>query len=192
MSKKIKKTDDSNFPLKYFAGIGSRSTPQFILDVMPKITEYLYGKNYILRSGGADGADSYFEKGVPLNYDKEIFLPWRNFNNNSSPYYIGSDLLDQDNYLLAESIAKKFHPRWDKLNDTVKKLMTRNVFQILGPNPNDSENHSDLVVCYCPFNQYGKLTGGTSQALRIAEHYNIKVYNLFLKEDLDKILKKVA
>jgi hypothetical protein len=177
---------------KYFAGIGSRTTPQNILDLMPKITEYLYDKNYILRSGGANGADEYFEKGVPQGKIKEIFLPWKNFNNNSSPLYIeNKNKILEENLNIATTYAKNFHPNWERLKPAGKKLMTRNSFQILGIEPNNEKQFSNVVICYCPIKN-GKPTGGTAQALRIAEHHNIKIYNLFLQDDYNKILNKLG
>jgi len=176
--------------MKYFAGIGSRSTPQNILELMPQITQYLYSKNYILRSGGADGADTYFEKGVPLNEPKQIFLPWKNFNNNPSLYYLNS-FIKKEAWNKAEEIANKFHPQYKYLKQGAQKLMTRNTFQVLGPNPSDQSQWSSLIVCYCPLSSDGNPKGGTAQALRIASNYNIQIYNLYLEEDLDKIKAKI-
>ena len=175
---------------KYFAGIGSRSTPKHILDLMPKITKYLYSKNYILRSGGADGADTFFENGVPEDKEKQIFLPWKNFNKNPSLYYLNS-LISKENWDEAKKIASNFHPSYQYLKHGVKKLMTRNTFQVLGPNPLDPSQWSSLVVCYCPLDSDGNLKGGTAQALRIADYKGIKIYNLFVEEDLNKILEKI-
>ena len=63
----------------YYAGIGSRDTPRWVLDCMKKLA-YCLSDDFILRSGGADGADSYFEIGCDKgNGEKEIFLPWRGF-----------------------------------------------------------------------------------------------------------------
>lgn len=42
---------------KYYAGIGSRSTPKDILKLFESLGRYLATCNFILRSGGADGAD---------------------------------------------------------------------------------------------------------------------------------------
>lgn len=47
----------------YYAGVGSRETPQDILNTMYKIGKYLASKGYTLRSGGAIGADTAFENG---------------------------------------------------------------------------------------------------------------------------------
>jgi len=50
----------------YYAGIGSRSTPDNVLGIMEKLGIVLAKKGFILRSGGADGADKAFEKGCDL------------------------------------------------------------------------------------------------------------------------------
>ena len=68
----------------YYAGIGSRNTPVSILNAFMELGKILAEKGYILRSGRADGADSYFEKGaVSVHGTCEIFLPWRSFQSNS-------------------------------------------------------------------------------------------------------------
>ena len=54
-----------------YAGIGSRKTPIKILKEMTKIANFLNKKGYILRSGGAIGADKAFENGS--GNKKEIF-----------------------------------------------------------------------------------------------------------------------
>jgi predicted Rossmann fold nucleotide-binding protein DprA/Smf involved in DNA uptake len=48
----------------YYAGIGARSTPPQILSVMTRLASKLEGMGYTLRSGGAAGADTAFERGV--------------------------------------------------------------------------------------------------------------------------------
>ena len=56
----------SGQPINYrsYAGIGSRKTPPHVLAAMTQIAEALAERGYILRSGGAGGADSAFEKGA--------------------------------------------------------------------------------------------------------------------------------
>ena len=39
--------------MKYYAGVGSRETPQDVLETMWKIGKHLADKGYTLRSGGA-------------------------------------------------------------------------------------------------------------------------------------------
>lgn len=164
-----KKDRNSNFNMKYFSGIGSRETPSEIQRLMTYITEYLYEKYYILRSGGANGADKAFEKGVPKGSDKEIYLPWIRFNGNQSILYdVGPEVMD---------LAAKFHPAWTQLSRHAKRLIARNGYQVLGKN---LETPSKFVVCWTPG---GKLTGGTAQAIRIAIYYKIPIFNLGKQKD---------
>jgi hypothetical protein len=138
---------------------------------MSKIAGFLAIKNYILRSGGADGADSAFEAGCDLaRGSKEIYLPWKGFNNNPSELYT--------QHPKAFEIAAKFHPSWDKLKDSVKKLMARNVHQVLG---NDLGSPVEFVVCWTPNGLGG---GGTGQALRLAKSLDIKIFDLGKKETI--------
>jgi len=157
---------------KYFAGIGSRETPQEILKTMFDISSVLTTNGYILRSGSAPGADQSFEKGV-LNNNKQIFLPWKNFENNKSTYYTISEE--------AYELAKKYHPRFTYLSQGAKKLIARNGYIILGYNLKEPV---EFVVCWTP---NGKITGGTGQGLRIANDLEIPIYNLFHLEDRNKI-----
>lgn len=155
---------------KYYAGIGSRETPSHILQMMTKIAKILDSKGCILRSGGANGADLAFENG---SSNKEIYLPWRAFNNNDSPlYHICNESLQ---------LAKTLHPSWSRLNQAGRKLMARNCYQILGSNLNKPV---DFVICYT---KDGKASGGTGQAIRLAKLNNIPVYNLFNNEDFNKL-----
>lgn len=140
---------------------------------MTEIASFLERKNYILCSGGAVGADSAFEKGVQNLDMKRIFLPWLKFNGNNSPFYT----ISED----AIKLAKEFHPSWYRLSPFAKKLIARNGYQVLGGN---LDSPVDFIICYT---SNGKAAGGTGQALRIANQYNIPVYNLYFKEKIAQI-----
>lgn len=156
---------------KYYAGIGSRETPLSLCPLIEKIVKILNKKDYILRSGGAQGADTFFEK---CANKKEIFLPWKDFNNNKSEIY-GSL------HPLAIEMAKQFHPNYDALSQAAKTLMARNSQQIFGL---DMQTPVEFVVCWT---KDGKATGGTGQAIRIAQYHKIPVYNLKNDIDIDKL-----
>jgi predicted Rossmann fold nucleotide-binding protein DprA/Smf involved in DNA uptake len=47
----------------YYAGIGSRETPDSVLENMKILATYLAKKGLVLRSGAASGAGSAFEEG---------------------------------------------------------------------------------------------------------------------------------
>jgi len=164
--------------MKYYAGIGSRETPKDIQDLMTKLATTLESKEYILRSGGADGADTAFENGVLDDNNKEIYLPWKNFNNSNSPYY------NFDNIDEATKIAKQFHPKFDNLSTGAKKLITRNTYQVLGLNLNTP---SEFIICWTID---GKMKGGTAQALRIANSLEIPIYNLGKKSDYKQTIDR--
>jgi len=167
---------------KSYAGIGSRETPEEIISKIKEISKRLANLDYVLRSGGAGGADIAFEEGCDdVSGKKEIFLPWKNFNNNHSPLYLGFDWKKANP--IAIEYAQKYHPYWNRLKFPAKKFMIRNSFQIMGWNMNKP---IDFVVCYT---SDGKFTGGTGQALRIAKDKNIPIYNLFFEKDYENIMK---
>jgi len=160
--------------MKYYAGIGSRETPVEICNQMTAIASELEKIGYVLRSGGAYGADKAFSDGVENKSNKQIFLPWRGFNAIISEFESPTET--------ALEIAEKFHPRWSGLKSGAKNLHGRNTHIILGPN---CDSVVDFVVAYT---SDGRFSGGTGQGLRIAQHHNIKIYNLYYQRDLDDIL----
>lgn len=136
---------------KYYAGIGSRKTPRQVLECMTSIANRFERHGWILRSGGAAGADSAFSDGTSLS---EIFLA------------------DDPIPMWAEVFVDYFHPAPHKLQEFPRRLMARNALQILGK---DGNTPVDCVICWTPD---GKASGGTGQAIRIADYYGIKVHNL--------------
>ena len=146
--------------MKYYTGVGSRNTPTDILNLMTKISIKLDSFGYVLRSGGALGADSAFEKGTNK---KEIFHA-------------------KDANKEAIKIAKQFHPKWDCCSSYAKKLHGRNSFQVLGKN---LMTPSKFLICWtpdgcCSHSERTIQTGGTGTAISIADYYNIPIINLSL------------
>lgn len=152
----------------YYAGIGSRNTPNDFLDLFTRVARYLSSKGIILRSGGARGADSAFERGAKY---KEIYLPWKGFENSTSNLVVSDKR--------AFDIASKYHPRWDYLSQGAKRLQARNSHQILGA---DLSTPSSFVICWT---RGGKGEGGTGQALRIAKAYNIPIFDCGVYSDIN-------
>lgn len=156
-----------------YTGIGSRRTPEAICWKMCRLAEKLAERGYVLRSGGAEGADEAFECGVATNWQmKEIYLPWPKFNDNPSP------LFNLHNQADAAEIAKSLHPAWDRLSLGARKLHTRNVYQVLGA---DLNSPSRFVVCWTSDGaetETSSSTGGTGGAIRLAVLHKIPVVNL--------------
>lgn len=156
-----------------YTGIGSRNTPHETLLDMMDMGHGLALQGATLRSGAAPGADCAFETGCDVaKGEKEIFLPWKGFQKNPSPYYEVSKE--------AMEVAAEFHDAWKFLKRPVKLLMARNVYQVLG---RYLDRPSDFVVCWTPDgctsrDERSKQTGGTGQAIAIASEYGIPVFNL--------------
>jgi hypothetical protein len=161
---------------KYYAGIGSRKTPEDVLDNMFDIASKLETKGYTLRSGGADGADDAFAQGTEVS---DIYLPWRGFNDVS-----GSKLNEAEAWTY--KIAEELHPAWSRCSQGAKKLHARNIHQILG----DAEDASlcEFVVCWTP---NGRMKGGTATAIKLAKSNGIKVYNLAKSKDVLELRDKL-
>ena len=158
-----------------YAGIGSRGCPADICSLMTDIARFLCNQGIVLRSGGANGADSAFEAGVDKEEMKEIYLPWPAFNNNRSQRW-GVNAR-------ASLLAEEHHPAWRALGFAAKKLIARNGFQVLGESLEDPVK---FIVCWT---KDGRATGGTGQAIRIAKSKDIPVFNLFRKDDLKHVLE---
>lgn len=171
--------------------IGSRSTPPEIEDELNNLYNKYNWSQAILRSGGADGMDTFAENvwNKNLNANKEIYLPWKNFNNNSSNLW--SDIPSE-----AYDIASSFHPVWYKLSFGAKKLMARNVQQVKGKN---LDILSDIVLCWtqdgCESHATRtQKTGGTGMAISIASTANIPIINMNSKlwyERLEYLIDEV-
>ncbi len=154
----------------YYAGIGSRETPKELEEDCKAIAVALGEAGLTLRSGGAIGADTYFEDGAE-GFPMEIYL-------HKGDGEFSLDNMDDDIVKEAEAIARRFHKRHHTWSTNTKKLMTRNTFQVLGK---DLKTPSKFIVCWT---EDGKASGGTGQAMRIAKHYNIPIFNLKNETDV--------
>jgi len=159
--------------IKYPAGIGSRETPNDILAIMNKVAIVLERDGWVLRSGGASGADEAFASSVR---NKVIYLPWKNFNGIKD-----NVIVPTNGYIIAEEL----HPAWDKCSEGAKKLHSRNVNQILG---NDLKTPVEMVICWT---KNGKEVGGTATAVRLAKSKGIKVLNLAIDKYLQEVLQVI-
>lgn len=153
-----------------YAGIGSRATPPDVLELMTSLAVKLASADWVLRTGGAKGADRAFLDGASSGCT-EVYLPW--------PEYEGNfDFRLARPSQLAYEIAARHHPAWATCSRAVRALHARNCHQVLGEALNDP---ASFIVCYTPD---GSLTGdsrkagGTGQALRVAKTAGVPVFNL--------------
>ena len=165
--------------IHYYTGIGSRSTPEHQLQLMVRLAQHLASHDFVLRSGGAAGADTAFEHGCDLEGgEKQIFLPWNGFNNRNQNIDDGI-FANVDDAALA--MAQEFHPNWDACSAGAKRLHARNCYQVLGL---DLNTPSTFVLCWTPG---GLGRGGTGQAIRIAHSREIPVFDLGSDNVLSKL-----
>lgn len=151
----------------YYTGIGSRETPANALAAMKNAAAHLASEGLVLRSGAADGADMAFEEGCDANNGgKEIYIPWNGFNGRTAGPSVHAGVTD-----IALGVASQFHPNWDACTKGAKQLHGRNVYQVLGLGLNAP---STMVLCWTPGAKGG---GGTGQAIRIARHHNVPVFD---------------
>lgn len=156
-----------------YAGIGSRKLPDFVQKQMIRFGDLAAKAGWTLRSGAARGADESFEIGCDsYNGNKEIFLPWKGFNNHISNMFTPSEE--------AHKLASEIHPRYDYLSRGAKLLVARNMHQILGE---DLNTPVDFVICWTPdgcesHETYGETTGGTGTAIALASKHNIPIFNI--------------
>lgn len=164
--------------MNYYAGIGSRETPKEVLDTFKNVAVYLANKGFVLRSGGANGADKAFENGCDgVRGKKEIYLPWKGFEGSNSNLIVSNPK--------AFEIAKLFHPYWHNLSQGAAKLQARNSHQVLGK---DLETPSKFIICWT---KNGSGSGGTGQAIRIAKHYDIPIFDAGKYKDMDELRKEL-
>lgn len=159
----------SSSPQK-FAGIGGRDTPISVCNRMIELGMQYAERGWILRSGGARGADSAFELGYKDHpHLKEIFLPYQLYEGNKSPLY---ERPPQEAYDMIDLMWSDVKYR----TDHVRTMFARNCQQILGANLDDP---SDLVICWT---RGGKVVGGTGKSIQIAKMFGIPVINLYNEE----------
>lgn len=161
-----------------YAGIGSRSTPNNILEMMVILGRNMAERGHLLRSGAADGADQAFEYGCDLaNGAKEIYLPWLGFNkrNMSQRGVCGWPTKE------AYDLAAEFHPNWAACKAGAMALHARNCHQVLGWH---LDKPADLVICWTPD---ASGNGGTGQAIRLATALKIPVFDLADPRSFDKL-----
>ena len=156
---------NSQNPTFLYAGVGSRETPQDILDDMASVASWLESQGYKLQTGyksknkdgslSEEGADKAFSSGTS---NKELFGP------------------DMSNDL-ARNIAKEIHPLGNGL--TVAKGLNfhaRNTFQVFGKN---LDTPVDFVLFYAQETNSIRPKGGTGQAVHMARLKGIPAVNIW-------------
>lgn len=170
--------------MKYYTGVGGRNTPPEMCRLLTSLAKKLEKDGYILRSGGADGADKAFEAGA---VHKEIYLPWEGFNGYSEGQGIVCDYR-LPSYELA--VTKMHYVRGNYhipgIRNATDKLHARNVYQVLG---RELDKPSKFLVCWRETDKNGDAIGGTRTAWLLAKQQGIPCFNLFIEDHMRRIFK---
>jgi hypothetical protein len=170
----------------HYTGIGSRNTPEEVCKQMTQLAKHFESMGFILRSGSAGGADTAFENGVSNPINKEIYLPWKNFNGNQSSYFE----ISQEAFELADTL----HPIFKSLKPAIQRLHARNTYQVLG---NDLKTPSAFLVCYTPCGSEEESTltsksGGTATAIKLAYRKGVPIFNLQRHDAVNRLYEYIG
>ena len=169
----------------YYAGIGSRETPQYVLELMERVAWRLMQRGFILRSGHAPGADQAFERGA--HGLAAIYLPYRGFQRSTpivdDPYL--PDIFEKPS-IDAILASEKLHPY---LPGRYRPYYARNLHILCGERPlavlhrpTASFGCSRFVICWADTTR-----GGTGQTIQVAEEkLGLPVWNLADKKVYDE------
>jgi hypothetical protein len=176
-----------------YAGIGSRATPPAVLDLMERAGSMLAREGWVLRTGMAAGADQAFYRGASAHGAFELYLPWPTFQHDARLPARGTEqfVLEAPS-CAAYQLAERFHPAWSRLPRAVRALHARNCHQVLGC---DLASPARFVLCWTPdgsLDGRGRHVGGTGQALRLAHHHGIVVFNLARAEHIERLARRCA
>lgn len=164
--------------MKFYTGVGSRETPENILKLMTGVAKKLNEYDYVLRSGGAKGADCAFEIGA----DKcDIY----SVNEKHKPISKKPNIIP--NLEEYRDLAKICCLHYNKItNQYAKDLHTRNICQVIGHNINEIIK-SDFLLCYTKFGDY---VGGTTTAIRCAEHFDVPIFNFGTYDSIINVIER--
>lgn len=175
---------------KFYTGIGSRELPKHVLIFMRDVGIRMAKRGYVLRSGGAKGADTAFEIGAIRGKGGiEIFIPWNGFNDRfekDGTYFVPTREMFETAKaaLINQNIIKWF----EDMKQGVQKLHARNYYQIHGF---DMEENSMVCLYACPEDDKGKPTGGTRTAVMLAQNAGIPTYNLIHEDVRKEVANKI-
>ena len=169
---------------KPYTMIGSRETPEEIMDLMSDLAIALSHEGFTVRSGGANGADKCAEEASFI----EIYLPWDGFN---SKYHNGFGFINYSTLGLtgeADKLCSIHHQWWANVKkEGVKHLHRRNCHQVLGAG---LKSPSLFVVCFAKPDEKrgeGHVQGGTGTAVSLALSRGIKVINLYFDGEVNEV-----
>lgn len=161
---------DNTFIYRPFAFAVNKDFPtddhiEFITALVRKFNE----DHFTVRVGGNKDIDEYFEEHMKL---KEVHLPWRNFNEKQSKFTFNSPQ--------ANHIAKTFFPAYEKVPDSVKAFLARNVRLVVG---NTLKSPILFLITWSPdgaenATETSMKTGNVGHLINVASALRVPIFNL--------------
>ena len=164
---------------KPYAIACNRDIDDVNLNKLKEIAEKLSNYGFTLRSFGSDVPGNTVEKEL---IRVEYFLPFKKFNNRT-----GSKLAKPTDGSF--EIAKRYHPAYEKLKESVRQILASNVHMILGENLKDPIL---FLLVYSPDGvEKGKdttiRTGSVSFVIKVTDSINVPVINIKNSNTLDRL-----
>jgi hypothetical protein len=183
----------SSTPTMTYAGIGSRETPQEVLDKMTEVARYLDGLGFTLNTGKKsdikeEGADKAFSNGTNK---KNLFPPsMANDLTRKIADEIHPDLKGMYDAVYNKWVEKVGEKKAKQYAQGAIDLQARNTYQVFGKN---LDTPVDFVLFYAEeTNNPLRPKGGTGQAVEMARRKGIPTINMSLlnwREELKKVLE---
>jgi len=156
--------------------------PQEVKEKLYNIASRLINKKVTVRINGDD--KEFIERLSKLSDSNvEIYIPWKGFND--------LDTKHSWNTITSKHIAQTNFQAWDKIPDSVKSLMARNVRMVFG------DKNNSITLCVITWSPDGasrgpevtKDTGRSSFIIKMASRYSFPVVNT-QKQNAENILEK--
>jgi hypothetical protein len=177
----------SSTPTMTYAGIGSRETPQEVLDKMTEVAKYLDGLGYTLNTGKTFTAKPSTDPKYQKQYEERLAFSKKNngkvgLDEEGADRAFSLGTTKKNLFGVNAPVGKKemsvmeeIHPSPDRLKEGGKKLMARNTNQIFGENLNTPV---DFVLFYAKETKGIRPEGGTGQAVEMARRKGIPTINM--------------
>jgi hypothetical protein len=188
-------------PTMTYAGIGSRETPEDVLNLMTEAAKYLESLGYTLNTGKTFIARPSNDPKYQKQYEERLAFSKKNngkvgLDEEGADRAFSLGTTKKNLFGVNAPVGKKeltvmeeIHPAPDKLTEGAKKLMARNTNQIFGEN---LDTPVDFVLFYAKETSNPlRVAGGTGQAVEMARRKRIPTINMSKpnwKKKLDEIL----
>lgn len=161
-----------------FVFVSNPDTPDNIKTTLEAIGKRMDEAGYTVRLGGNNGIEETLEKGMSR---VELHLPWKGFNERTSKSTFNSTR--------AKEISKLYSPVYDKLPDSVKAFLARNVRLLLGK---DLKSPSLCLLVWtsdgCETAKDRSIkTGNAGHVISMASAMRIPIFNLSKPDALERL-----